>query len=620
VPSEHQGMPGIFGVVDMRSGSGPDVLDTVKQMSTAMVYDAEYAQTFLSWPDLGLGVGWVGFSEGLRSSRGGQHSHGSAIAVTTTGLSCSGPCCFSSDEEMTPAREVVRAYGRSGDLAVNDADVSAGVLVDPVASRVLLFNDPYGRDRIFLHTSGSRVFFASEAKAILAVAPSTRSLDPAGLAELLACGCTLGVRSLFQNIEVLPGGTLLTFEKGAIRRRRHFDLTQLETLDTISPREFLEGFSERLTTAVSRSIRGWTKVGVSLTGGFDSRMIMASLDAAPGDIPCYTFGSMYRTTGDVAVARQVAAACGQPHHVLELGREFLQSAGDHLEEAVYASDGYLGLSGAAELYCNRKARAIAPGRMTGNWGGELMRGVRAFKYALPGGDFVSPELVAHVKESAATFTPPGSSGLSAALFQQVPCQGYGRNAIERSQVRVRTPFLDSGVIRWLYRAPAATRESPATAAAVIARRPDLLSIPTDRGLLGRRRSWWRQASRRALIKSEYLTSHGAPDWLAKLSSALPAHVIETRFLGVDKFHHFRFWIRHDLADLVRDTLATHRDGLAAWFDMPRVQRMVSDHIAGRANHTDAIDKLLTVAVAQKRLLASPTSTRRRPLDRPALVS
>ena len=40
-----------------------------------------------------------------------------------------------------------------------------------------------------------------------------------------------------------------------------------------------------------------------------------------------------------------------------------------------------------------------------------------------------------------------------------------------------------------------------------------------------------------------------------------------------------------------------------WFDMPRVAQMVNDHIAGRANYTDEIDKLLTVAVAQKTLFA-----------------
>ena len=35
---------------------------------------------------------------------------------------------------------------------------------------------------------------------------------------------------------------------------------------------------------------------------------------------------------------------------------------------------------------------------------------------------------------------------------------------------------------------------------------------------------------------------------------IPAPLLETRFLGVDKFQHFRFWMRRDLAMFLRDAL------------------------------------------------------------------
>jgi asparagine synthase (glutamine-hydrolysing) len=313
---------------------------------------------------------------------------------------------------------------------------------------------------------------------------------------------------------------------------------------------------------------------------------------------------MYRTTGDVAVGRQVAASCGQPHDVIELGNAFLAGLPETLEQSVYASDGYLGLSGAAELYVNRLARSIAPARMTGNWGGELLRGVRAFKYAIPRDSFIRPDLVKLMTESAAVFSPTCSNPISAALFHQMPLQGYGRHAIERSQLVMRSPFLADDVVTWLYRAPAAVRESKEVAAAVIGRRPHLLAIPTDLGLLGSKRSFVRRLRRRALVKAEYLTSHGAPDWLVRVSSRLPASFVETRLLGVDKFQHFRFWIRRALAGFVRDTLIHNTSaGLDSWFDMNRVEQMVDDHIDGRANHTDGIDKLLTIASVEKALFS-----------------
>ena len=114
----------------------------------------------------------------------------------------------------------------------------------------------------------------------------------------------------------------------------------------------------------------------------------------------------------------------------------------------------------------------------------------------------------------------------------------------------------------------------------------------------------RRATRRALIKAEYLTSHGAPDWLARLSARLPAPLMETRFLGVDKFQPFRFWLRRDLASYLRDTLTSDGNSdLNRWFDMSRVAQLVNDHIEGRANYTDELDKLLTVSLTYKTLFA-----------------
>ena len=125
-------------------------------------------------------------------------------------------------------------------------------------------------------------------------------------------------------------------------------------------------------------------------------MIMASLDAPSGTLPCYTFGSMYRDTYDVRVSRKVARQCGQPHHVLVLGEAFVRDSPDYLEKAVFISDGYLGLSGAAELYLNGLARQIAPVRITGNYGGEMLRGFRAFNSSRPRGGFLSADLARRV--------------------------------------------------------------------------------------------------------------------------------------------------------------------------------------------------------------------------------
>src|SRR5437762_3137353 len=63
-----------------------------------------------------------------------------------------------------------------------------GVLTDRTRQQTILFNDRYGMERIYYHEGKDAVYFAAEAKSILAVCPELRRVDERGLGEFLACG------------------------------------------------------------------------------------------------------------------------------------------------------------------------------------------------------------------------------------------------------------------------------------------------------------------------------------------------------------------------------------------------------------------------------------------------
>jgi asparagine synthase (glutamine-hydrolysing) len=620
-------MPGVFGFIDHTvavKAVGDAPLRLLEQMAAAMYYDPSYAVDLVVSPEAGAWVGRVAHGHLVEASDVDEHPLGEDVTILLT----SEPRSLESAQRQA-ARRLEQQYRTHGVDRI-DLGQSAGVLVDRRDSACFVFNDTYGADRIFVHVDGERTFFASEAKAILAVAPRTRALSAQGLAELVACGGTLGRTSLFEHIDVLQGGTVLTFRRGAEPSSRpQFDRRSLESADAMSAAEFLAEFPGQLKSSVSHCMNRFPNAAISLTGGLDSRMILACLEPARTPVPCYTFGSMYRDTFDVSIGREVAARLGQPFHVLELGNDFLKDLGQTLDRSVYISDGYLGLSGAAELYVNQKARTIAPVRVTGNWGGELLRGVRAFKYVSPREGFLLPHLTQRIQASAETFSSADKSTknpLSYTLFHQLPVQGYGRNAIERSQVMIRSPFLDDDVVRTLYRAPDTVRGSHHASLAVIAQRPTLLDPATDLGLLGTSTGLARTArryQRLAMAKGEYLVSHGAPDWMAALTSSRWGGGIERLFLGQHKFQHFRRWMRRDVSTYVRDTLFDSQSALVDWLDVTAVRKMTESHIAGTGNFTDELDKALTLAVTERTLLrpgsfGSPETVRSRVTSRGGL--
>jgi hypothetical protein len=107
--------------------------------------------------------------------------------------------------------------------------------------------------------------------------------------------------------------------------------------------------------------------------------------------------------------------------------------------------------------------------------------------------------------------------------------------------------------------------------------------------------------------------------MAALTASTPGERFERQFLGRHKFQHFRRWIRRELAGFVRETLfASDARDLQAWFDMTRVKGMVDEHIAGRGNYTEEIDKLLTVAILNRTLLKMPHIGSRKVAGRPAV--
>ena len=199
---------------------------------------------------------------------------------------------------------------------------------------------------------------------------------------------------------------------------------------------------------------------MSLTGGLDTRMIMAWQRCPPGLLPCYTWGGMYRECQDVTVAREVARACLQPAHVITLGPTFLARFADYAERAVWLTDGCVDVSAAGDVYMNEHARTIAPARMTGLYGGEVLRRVRSFKPVLPTPGLFHPDLLPWFDRARETYaTIVDGHPASFAVFRQAPWHHHSNLSLEETQVTIRAPFLDNAIVKVAFRAPEAAATS-----------------------------------------------------------------------------------------------------------------------------------------------------------------
>lgn len=608
-------MPGIVGLVTRmpRAQAEPQLLRMVESLRHGPFYGTG------TWIDesAGVYVGWSvrkgSFAEGMPLS----NQQGSVVLV------------FSGEDYPKPEtsrrfkNDNDRVHGPSYLLHLHEEDSSFpaclngrfhGILVDRNRGTTTLFNDRYGIHRIYYHESKEGFYFAAEAKAILDVHPELRATDFRSLGELASCGCVLENRTVFQNIFVLPPASAWSFQNRLIEKKTsYFEPAEWENQEPLNGESYYQALREVFSQNLPRYFNGCESIGVSLTGGLDSRMIMAWHRAPANSLPCYTFGGMFRDSHDVRVARKVARACQQPFELITVGREFLSNFSHYAERAVYLSDGCAGVKHAADLYVNERAAKIAPVRVTGNYGSEVLRRLPAFKPVEPPADLFSQDFLAHVRAAQSTYTRLAQGhAVSFIAFRQVPWHHYGLLSLEQTQLALRSPFLDNDIVRTAFRAPGAAvtksdifEDNDECVRLIADGNAALRRIRTDRGLAGPPGPLSAAVSRGLLeftFKAEYAYDYGMPHWMASIDQRFSSFHLERLFLGRHKFNHFRVWYRDALSSYVRDMLLDSRTLSRPYLNRSGVESVVQGHLKGNRNYTTQIHQLLSLELLHRLFL------------------
>ncbi len=601
-------MPGIFGLITTkpREWAEPQLLRMLKVLRHESFYVTG------TWIDetAGIYVGWTARENSFSDGMPVQNERGDVTLV------------FSGEEYPEPSTvqglkehgHQFKAGGPSYLVHLYEDDRSfpkglngrfQGLLSDRTRGVATLFNDRYGMHRLYYHESKEAFYFAVEAKAILAVRPQLRRPDPRSLGEFVACGCVLENRTLFEGIHVLPPGSAWSFRAGSVEKKNsYFEPREWEEQEPLDPESYHREIRDVFSRRFPRYLNGHERIGVSLTGGLDTRLVMAWQRFPPKSLPCYTYGGEDRECRDVVVARQIAQECQQSHQVITLGNEFFTRFAYYAERSVYLSDACVDVTRSPDLYLSEKAREIAPVRMTGLYGDEIQRPqIRAFKPVNPAPGLFSPSFLPHV--SAARDTYAGlikGHPTTFSAFRQAPWHHYGILSLEQTQLAVRTPFLDNDFVRTAFRAPQSVTANNDVRVRLIGDGSRAMQrIRTDRGFGGNSGlgSWIAQNFEEFTFKAEYAYDYGMPQWLAGLDYFFAPLRLERLFLGRHKVYHYRVWYRDILANYVQEMLLDSRTLSRPYLERKGVEAIVRGHLKGNRNYTTEIHRLLSLELIHR---------------------
>ena len=223
---------------------------------------------------------------------------------------------------------IVHGYKEWGTGVFNHLNGMFGVAIwDVSKKRLVVARDAMGIKLIYYRVADGQVTFGSEIRPILAAGDLRPAVDPVALNLFLRFRYTPSPLTIFEGIRKLAAGTMLVFEEGKYREERWYNYTRIPFLSHTDEEDAAQELLELYQAAVRRHLLSDVPVGILLSGGLDSGLLLALMNEQGGPWPAYTIGYGESFEDDeLTDAAETARILGARHITVRLDRsEFERS-------------------------------------------------------------------------------------------------------------------------------------------------------------------------------------------------------------------------------------------------------------------------------------------------------
>ena len=244
----------------------------------------------------------------------------------------------SSDTEV-----IIHGYKQWGNDVFNHLNGMFGVAIwDVKKKKLVVARDAMGIKLIYYQLADGKLSFGSEIRPVVAADDARPQVNPDALNLFLRFRYTPSPLTIFQGVKKLAPGTMLVVENGKLREERWYNFSPTPFAEKISDRDATEQLFELYRGAVKRHLLADVPVGILLSGGLDSGLLLALMNEHGRDWPAYTvgYGKSYADDELVDAAETSSLLCAQHHQVMLDQDEFEKSLPNivrFLEEPVASS-------------------------------------------------------------------------------------------------------------------------------------------------------------------------------------------------------------------------------------------------------------------------------------------
>ena len=237
---------------------------------------------------------------------------------------------------------IVNGYKQWGDDVFSRLNGMFGLAIwDVRQKRLLIVRDPFGIKLVYYRIDAGTVYFGSEIRAVLAAPGQPANIDPVSLNLFLRYRYTPSPHTIYEGVKKLAPGSMLIVERGMCRLRQWYRSRPVPFSPVKSAGEAEEELGELYKRAMKRHLLSDVPVGLLLSGGVDSGLLLALMNLYGSSWKTYTagYGSVF-ADDELADAQETSELLrSQQTPVLLSADDFksLPKIVSHLEEPIASS-------------------------------------------------------------------------------------------------------------------------------------------------------------------------------------------------------------------------------------------------------------------------------------------
>jgi asparagine synthase (glutamine-hydrolysing) len=217
---------------------------------------------------------------------------------------------------------IIHGYKQWGDEVLNHLNGMFGLAIwDVRKQRLIVARDPFGIKLVYYKLEHGRLFFGSEIRAVVAGLNERIDVDPQSVSLFLRYRYTPSPHTIFKGVLKLAPGTMLVCESGKAEVRRWYNFRPGACLPLKSQDEACEELFELYKQSIKRHLLSDVPVGLLLSGGVDSGLLLGLMNLYGGRWKTYTVGYGKSFGDDELVdAQRTASRFSSEHTSLMIDR------------------------------------------------------------------------------------------------------------------------------------------------------------------------------------------------------------------------------------------------------------------------------------------------------------